>query len=125
MRSWRFVCRKNREIRGVRPAGSRHGGVHIDTTARQVSLNHVPQDWDTFTRGARAIGSADRLIRALRDGISAGDDVGTIVDATEVLMAAYESSLQGGRPIALPLPRGDNPLTRSRRSTRSSTESRR
>src|SRR5262249_24839695 len=101
-----------------------HRAIHIDTTARPVSLNHVPQDWDAFTRGARAVGSADRLIRALRDRISPGDDVGTIVDATEVLMAAYESSLQGGCPIALPLPRGDNPLTRSRRSTGANTESR-
>ena len=91
-----------------------HRAIHIDATARQVSLNHVPHDWDAFTRGATAVGSADRLIQALRDGVSPGDDVTAIVDATEVLMAAYESSLQDGRPIPLPLPRGDNPLTQRR-----------
>src|SRR5262249_51309020 len=90
-----------------------HRAIHIDTTARQVSLNHVPQDWDTFTRGARAVGSADRLIRALREGISPGDDVGMIVDATEVLMSADYASLEGARPIPLPLSRGGNPRTRS------------
>jgi len=41
--------------------------------------------------------------------------VETIVDATEVLMAAYESILKESRAVMLPLDRGDNPLTRTGR----------
>jgi predicted dehydrogenase len=93
-----------------------HCAIHIDATAHQVSLNHIPHDWHSFVRGSGATSSADRLIHPLGNGASAGDDVTGIVDATEVLMAAYESSLQAGRPVPSPLARGDNPLTRARTS---------
>lgn len=91
-----------------------HRAIHIDTSAHQASINHVPQDWDTFTQDARAVSSADRLIRAMREKRPAEEDVTAIVDATEVLMAAYQSSLQNGRPVSLPLAQGGNPLTRAR-----------
>ncbi len=92
-----------------------HRVLHIDASAEQVAVNHVPVDWATFVRGAKAVGSVDQLIAALREGTPPSSGVEAIVDATEVLMAAYESILQGNRPIALPLSTGDNPLCRKTR----------
>ena len=89
-----------------------HRTLRIDPSARQVSINHVPQVWDDFARGAAALSSVDQMLKALREGIPPSSGTETIVDATEVLMAAYQSILEGSRPVSLPLPRGDNPLTR-------------
>jgi hypothetical protein len=60
--------------------------------------------------------SVDQLLTALRTGEPPSSGIDSIVASTEVLMAAYESIQQDGRPIALPLPRGDNPLTRGSQS---------
>jgi len=92
-----------------------HASLHIDASANRVAVNHVPRDWEQFARGATARSSADQLIAALRDGVAPESGVETIVDATEVLMAAYESILKESRAVMLPLDRGDNPLTRTGR----------
>lgn len=89
-----------------------HRTLRIDPSAEQVAVNHIPVDWATYTRGTKAIGSVDQLLAALRHGTPPSSGVEAIVDATEVLMAAYESILQGNRPITLPLSTGDNPLCR-------------
>jgi predicted dehydrogenase len=89
-----------------------HRTLRIDASAEQVTVNHVPVDWATYVRGARAVGSVDQLLAALRDGIPPSSGVEAIIDATEVLMAAYESILQGNRPVALPLATSENPLFR-------------
>ena len=89
-----------------------HRTLRIDASTEQVAVNHVPVDWATYTRGAKAVGSVDQLLAALREGTSPSSGVETIIDATEVLMAAYESILQGNRPVRLPLANGDNPLCR-------------
>jgi predicted dehydrogenase len=92
-----------------------HRVLHIDASAEQVAVNHVPVDWATYVRGAKVVGSVDQLIVALREGTPPSSSVEAIVDATEVLMAAYESIMQGNRPVALPLSAGDNPLCRKTR----------
>jgi hypothetical protein len=77
-----------------------------------VAVNHLPVDWATYVRGAKVVGSVEQLLAALRDATPPSSGVEAIVDATEVLMAAYESVLQGNRPVLLPLSTGDNPLCR-------------
>jgi predicted dehydrogenase len=89
-----------------------HRTLHIDASAQLVTVNHVPIPWAEYTRGMVAPSSVDQLLAALRTGVAPSPGVDSIVASTEVLMAAYESIQQDGRSIALPLPRGDNPLTR-------------
>jgi predicted dehydrogenase len=92
-----------------------HRTLRIDASAQQVAINHIPVDWATYAQGAKAVDSVDQLLAALREGTRPSSGVETIIDATEVLMAAYESIVQGSRPVTLPLPRGDNPLGRANR----------
>jgi predicted dehydrogenase len=93
-----------------------HRTLHIDASAQQVTVNHVPVVWADYTRGMKATSSVDQLLAALRQGVEPSPGVDAIVASTEVLMAAYESIVQGGRAISLPLTRGDNPLARGHRS---------
>ncbi|MFO0890538.1 MAG: sulfatase-like hydrolase/transferase [Isosphaeraceae bacterium] len=93
-----------------------HTTLSIDAGANQVAVNHVPQDWQQFVRGAAARNSVSQLLDALRNGVPPDPGVDTILDSTEVLMAAYESIVQDGRIVRLPLERGDNPLTRTTRN---------
>jgi predicted dehydrogenase len=90
-----------------------HKTLLIDANANVVTINHVPVSWEEFSQGAAAVGSVEQLLLAMREGKPPTSGVESIVDATEVLMAAYESIVQGGRPIALPLASGENPLARS------------
>jgi predicted dehydrogenase len=90
-----------------------HRTLTIDAGAQTAAVNHVPVDWNEFCRGAKAVGSVEQLLAALRDGTppQAGPD--SIVAATEVLMAAYRS-IRENRTVPLPLESGRNPLTESR-----------
>ena len=86
-----------------------HRTLHIDASAQVVTINHVPQDYEQFAEGATCVGSTDQLIAAIEHGTPPTSNVETGVMATEVLMAAYRSIVEG-REVALPLPSGDNPL---------------
>jgi hypothetical protein len=83
----------------------------IDASAQLVAVNHVPVDWQQFNRGARAVGSVDQLLAALRGGTAPTSNVQSVVAATEVLMAAYRSIVEN-RTVPLPLASGENPLAR-------------
>ena len=89
-----------------------HRTLLIDANAKVVTVNHIPISWEEFSREAEAIGSVEQLLLAMREGKPPASSVQSILDATEVLMAAYESTVQGGRPITLPLASDENPLTR-------------
>ncbi len=103
------------------PAPSRHSNVMtinfehrtvvIDASAQLVAVNHVPVDWQQFSRGARAVGSVEQLLAALREGVPPTSNAQSVVAATEVLMAAYRSIVEN-RTITLPLALGENPLSR-------------
>jgi predicted dehydrogenase len=103
------------------PGPSRHSNVMtinfehrtlvIDASAQLVAVNHVPVDWQQFNRGARAVGSVDQLLAALRGGTAPTSNVQSVVAATEVLMAAYRSIVEN-RTVPLPLASGENPLAR-------------
>lgn len=90
-----------------------HRTLSIDASAQTVTVNHVPVDWNEFCRGAKAVGSVDQLLAALRDGTPPRAGPESIVAATEVLMAAYRS-IREGRTVPLPLESGRNPLTEPR-----------
>lgn len=86
-----------------------HSDLHIDPSAQMVTLNHIPQDYMAFTSGAQAPGSIEQLIRAIEQGIPPTSGLEAGVKSTEVLMAAYQSVLDGA-PVVLPLSEGKNPL---------------
>jgi predicted dehydrogenase len=86
-----------------------HQTLSIDASAQRVTVNHVPVEWDHYVQGAKAIGSVEQLLAAMREGTPPTSNVETLVDSTEVLMAAYQSIVEG-RPIDLPLASGRNPL---------------
>ncbi len=98
---------------------SRHGNVMtinfehrtllIDASAQLVAVNHVPVDWQQFSRGARSVGAVEQLLSALREGVPPTSNVDSVVAATEVLMAAYRSIVEN-RTVTLPLASGENPL---------------
>ena len=92
-----------------------HRTVLLDGVAEVVAINHVPIPWAEFARGAKVASSMDQLLLAMREGKPPTSNIQSVLDATEVLMAAYESIVQGGRPIALPLCSGENPLARSKK----------
>jgi len=54
--------------------------------------------------------SLDELIRCVRDGSEPDSDAATAARGVEVLMGAYQSALEDGALIELPVGRGDNPL---------------
>jgi predicted dehydrogenase len=89
-----------------------HTALFIDASAQLAAVNHVPQDYADFAKGASAIGSIEQLIAAIEHGTPPTSDAATGVLETEVLMAAYQSILDG-RPVQLPLTSGANPLVRS------------
>lgn len=101
------------------PGPSRHSNVMtvnfehrtllIDASAQLVAVNHVPVDWQQFSRGARVVGSVEQLPAALREGTTPASNAQSVVAATEVLMAAYRSVVEN-RTIPLPLASGENPL---------------
>jgi len=91
-----------------------HTTLYIDASAQQVAVNHVPQDWEAFAAGATVVGSVEQLLAAIEHGTPPTSDIGTGVLATEVLMAAYHSIVEGRR-VWLPLPSGENPLVAERR----------
>jgi pectate lyase len=86
-----------------------HTTLGIDASAQQVTINHVPQDWGRFAAGATATGAVEQLIAAIEKGTPPTSDAETGVVATEVLMAAYRSIVEG-RTVSLPLESGANPL---------------
>jgi predicted dehydrogenase len=86
-----------------------HTTMLIDSSAKVVTINHVPQDWAEFAEGATVTGSIDQLIAAIEQGTPPTSNVETAVAATEVLMAAYKSIVTG-QTVRLPLPTGRNPL---------------
>lgn len=86
-----------------------HTTFHIDAAAGIATVNHVPQNWDEFARGATAVGSIEQMIAAIEQGTPPASSAETAVVATEVLMAAYRSIIEG-RAITLPLASGENPL---------------
>ena len=81
----------------------------IADAVQVVTVNHVPQDYEAFAVEAEAVGSLDQLIGAIERGVPPASDVDTGVMATEVLMAAYRSIVEG-RTVDLPLESGENPL---------------
>ena len=91
-----------------------HETLFMDPDARLVTVNHVPQDYSKFAEGAAATGSVEQLIAAVEKGTPPTSDVETGVLATEALMAAYQSILDG-RSVSLPLASGKNPLVETRR----------
>jgi predicted dehydrogenase len=106
------------------PGPSRHSNVMtinfehrtllIDASAQLAAVNHLPVDWQQFSGGAREVSSVDQLLAALRDGTPPTSNAQTAVAATEVLMAAYRSIVEG-RTVLLPLASGENPLAERRR----------
>jgi predicted dehydrogenase len=86
-----------------------HTTLHIDASAQQVAINHVPKDFGEFAKGATATGSVEQLIAAIEDGSPPASNAATGVAATEVLMAAYRSIVER-RTVPLPLESGANPL---------------
>jgi predicted dehydrogenase len=89
-----------------------HRTMFIDASAQLVTVNHVPQDYVKFAQGARAVGSVDQLIAAIEKGTPPTSNAETGVLATETLMAAYRSIVEG-RTITLPLASGKNPLVQT------------
>jgi predicted dehydrogenase len=88
-----------------------HRTLLIDASAQLAAVNHVPVDWQQFSRGARAVGSVEQLLAALRDGTPPTSNADSVVAATEVLMAAYRSIVEN-RTVTLPLASGENPLVK-------------
>jgi predicted dehydrogenase len=92
-----------------------HRTMFIDASAQLVTVNHVPQDYVKFAQGALAVGSADQLLLAIEKGIPPSSNAETGVIATETLMAAYQSIVEG-RTVTLPLASGKNPLVQMSKS---------
>ena len=88
-----------------------HRTLLIDASAQLVAVNHVPVDWQQFNHGARAVGSIEQLLSALREGAPPASNAESVVAATEVLMAAYRSIVEN-RTVPLPLASGENPLVK-------------
>jgi predicted dehydrogenase len=86
-----------------------HEAFHIDASAGVVTVNNVAQDFVKFAEGAQAVGAVEQLIAAIEKGLPPSSDAASGVAATEVLMAAYQSIVDGG-PVSLPLTSGKNPL---------------
>ena len=78
-----------------------HTTFFIDASAELVTVNHVPQDYNKFAQGAKAVGSVEQMIAAIKDGTPPTSNVQNGVLATETLMAAYRSIAEG-RPVTLP-----------------------
>lgn len=91
-----------------------HKTLFIDASAEEVSINHVPCPYGTFAEGATAMGSVEQLIAAIEQGVSPTSNAETGVLATEALMAAYQSIVDGGRTVTVPLASGANPLVVAR-----------
>ncbi|MBI4581453.1 MAG: Gfo/Idh/MocA family oxidoreductase [Planctomycetes bacterium] len=87
-----------------------HEMLMIDAAARLATVNQVPQDFAAFEAGAVARGSLDQLIDAIETDREPSGNAASGVMATEVLMAAYQSIQDDGRPVDLPLASGANPL---------------
>ncbi|HOZ45159.1 MAG TPA: Gfo/Idh/MocA family oxidoreductase [Candidatus Hydrogenedentes bacterium] len=90
-----------------------HTVLHIDASAQQVSVNHVPQDYPAFAEGAQAVGSIEQLIAAIECGTLPTSNAESGVAATETLMAAYQSIVDG-KAVSLPLESSANPLVSRR-----------
>jgi predicted dehydrogenase len=90
-----------------------HKTMLIDASAQLVAINHVPKDFASFAKGARAVGSVEQMLAALAKGTPPTSNVDTAVIATETLMAAYASIVEG-RTVKLPLKSGKNPLVAAR-----------
>jgi predicted dehydrogenase len=88
-----------------------HRTLTIDAGAQSVAINHVPVDWQQFSRGARAAGSVEQLLAALSEGKPPASNAESVVAATEVLMAAYRSIVEN-RTVPIPLASGENPLVK-------------
>jgi predicted dehydrogenase len=88
-----------------------HRTLSIDASAQSVAVNHVPVDWQQFSRDARAVGSVEQLLGALREGKPPTSNADSVVAATEVLMAVYRSIVEN-RTVPLPLASGENPLVK-------------
>lgn len=95
-----------------------HETLHIDASAQQVSVNHVPRDFSPFAEGATAVGAVEQLIAAMEHGVPPTSDAKTAVLAAETLMAAYQSIVDA-KTVALPLASGRNPLGARRQGARS------
>ena len=91
-----------------------HKTFVIDASARVVTANHVPQNFDEFAKGASAVGSVDQLIAAIEKGTPPTSNAETAVVATETLMASYQSIVEE-RTVPLPLSSGKNPLVEARK----------
>ena len=88
--------------------------MFIDASAQVVTINHIPQDYTQFVKGARVVGSVEQLIGAIENGTPPTSNIGTALIAVETLMAAYRSILEE-QTVALPLPFGENPLIASKK----------
>jgi predicted dehydrogenase len=92
-----------------------HTTLFIDASAAQVAVNHMPQDYGAFAQGAKAVSSIDQMLAALDHGTPPTSTAQTVVAATETLMAAYQSIVDGGQMVTLPLASGKNPLVEASR----------
>lgn len=88
-----------------------HKTLFIDASAEVVTINNVPRDYPQFAAGAAATGSVEQLLAAIEKGVPPSSDAQSGLDATETLMAAYRSAVEG-RTVTLPLTSGENPLAR-------------
>lgn len=73
-------------------------------------VNGAPVPMAEYVAGLQVEGSVDELLRCIQEGSRPDSDAETAARGVEVLMAAYRSTLEGGRAVALPLTDGANPL---------------
>ena len=75
-------------------------------------LNGVAKPMAEYVGDTVVEGSTDQLLRCIETDAEPRDIVEVGRMGVEVLMAAYRSIEEGGKPIRLPLQEGDNPLTK-------------
>jgi predicted dehydrogenase len=68
---------------------------------------------EDYLAGYTCLTPFQQLLRAIETGQIPDSNVASARLGVEVLMAAYQSAEQGGKPVALPLESGENPLIRS------------
>lgn len=68
---------------------------------------------EDYLTGYAFVTPFQQLLRAIETGQAPDSNTTSARLGIEVLMAAYRSAQEGGRPVTLPLERGENPLARS------------
>ena len=68
---------------------------------------------EEYLAGSTCLTPFQQLLRAIETGQVPDSNAASARLGVEVLMAAYQSAEQGGKPVPLPLESGANPLVRS------------